>query len=69
MSAERLRASYGVMVNYLYDPALVERNHELFVNEGTVVVGKPLQKELRRIDAAVQAAEPQRIGATGTDRA
>ncbi len=68
LSTERLRASYGVMVNYLYDPALVERNHELFVNEGSVVVGKPLQKELKRIDAALQAAEPQQVAATGTDR-
>ena len=44
------------MVNYLYDPDSVERNHERFVNEGVVAVSKPLQKELRRIDAAWNAA-------------
>lgn len=25
------------MVNYLYDPATIEANHEAFVKEGTVV--------------------------------
>ncbi|HEY5720392.1 MAG TPA: malonyl-CoA decarboxylase family protein [Gammaproteobacteria bacterium] len=56
LSSERLRGSFGVMVNYLYDPDSVERNHERFVNEGVVAVSKPLQKELRRIDAAWNAA-------------
>ena len=69
LSEERLQASYGVMVNYLYDPNLVERNHEQFINEGTVAVGKGLQKELKRIDAAMPTAESQQMGATGTDRA
>ncbi|MDX1594619.1 MAG: malonyl-CoA decarboxylase family protein, partial [Gammaproteobacteria bacterium] len=63
---ERLSASYGVMVNYLYDPAEVERNHERFVNDGTVTVGKALQKELKRVDAALLAAESPRARAAGT---
>ena len=31
-----LRESYGIMVNYLYDPALIEANHEGFAREGRV---------------------------------
>jgi len=63
LSSERQRGSYGVMVNYLYDPDLVERQHEQFVNDGTVTVAKPLQKELRRVDAAWQADAPTATGA------
>ncbi len=69
LSAERLRASYGVMVNYLYDPALVESHHEQFITEGAVAVGKGLQRELKRIDAALQAAEMPVPVVTGTERA
>ena len=28
--------SFGVMVNYLYDPDAIEANHEAFVHSGTV---------------------------------
>jgi malonyl-CoA decarboxylase len=31
-----LRESYGVMVNYLYDPDAIEANHEAFVHSGAV---------------------------------
>jgi malonyl-CoA decarboxylase len=29
--------SYGIMVNYLYDPKTIEANHEAFAQDGTVV--------------------------------
>jgi malonyl-CoA decarboxylase len=32
-----LRESYGIMVNYLYDPKAIEANHEAFVKTGHVV--------------------------------
>jgi malonyl-CoA decarboxylase len=32
-----MRESFGVMVNYLYDPDAIEANHEAFVRTGTVV--------------------------------
>ena len=35
-AARGLRESYGIMVNYLYDPEQIETNHEAFVR-GTVV--------------------------------
>ena len=31
-----LRQSFGIMVNYLYDPRTIEANHETFVNTGQV---------------------------------
>ncbi len=36
-SAERgMAESYGIMVNYLYDLATIEANHEAFVRDGTI---------------------------------
>ncbi|MFZ4410482.1 MAG: malonyl-CoA decarboxylase [Paracraurococcus sp.] len=37
VSARGMRESYGVMVNYLYDPDAIEANHEAFVHSGQVV--------------------------------
>jgi malonyl-CoA decarboxylase len=31
-----IKESYGIMVNYLYDPDTIEANHEAFVHHGTV---------------------------------
>jgi malonyl-CoA decarboxylase len=36
--------SYGVMVNYLYDLNEIERNHEAFANQGTVVASSAVKK-------------------------
>ena len=36
VSPRGLRESYGIMVNYLYDPGSIEANHEAFVNTGHV---------------------------------
>ena len=36
-SSRGMRESFGVMVNYLYDPGSIEANHEAFVNTGRVV--------------------------------
>jgi malonyl-CoA decarboxylase len=35
-SARGVRESFGLMVNYLYDPEAIEANHEAFVRHGTV---------------------------------
>jgi malonyl-CoA decarboxylase len=35
--ARGLQESYGVMANYLYDPATIVGNHEAFARDGTVV--------------------------------
>jgi malonyl-CoA decarboxylase len=36
VSVRGLRESYGLMVNYLYDPDTIEANHEAFATAGTV---------------------------------
>ncbi|MBI3453296.1 MAG: malonyl-CoA decarboxylase [Rhodospirillales bacterium] len=46
VSAKGLHQSYGLMVNYLYDPADIEANHEAFVREGRVAVS-PAAARLR----------------------
>lgn len=48
-SAERLKSSFGTMVNYRYEPNEVERNHERFVTTGEVALAKPLMKEQKRL--------------------
>jgi malonyl-CoA decarboxylase len=36
VSERGMRESYGIMVNYVYDPGAIEANHEAFVNTGFV---------------------------------
>ncbi len=37
LSEKGLAESHGIMVNYLYDPARIERNHEAYVASGEVI--------------------------------
>ncbi len=53
-SPGRIADSFGVMVNYLYDPAQVEANHEGFVAEGTVALSRGLQREARRVEESAR---------------
>ena len=46
LSEKGLAESYGVMVNYLYDLAEIERNHEAFANQGVVVASSAVKKLL-----------------------
>jgi len=54
-SAERRKASFGVMVNYLYDPAEVEVNHERFAEQGEVVLSRELSRLYRPLALAAEA--------------
>jgi malonyl-CoA decarboxylase len=36
VSPRGLQESYGVMVNYLYDPDTIEKNHEAYATGGVV---------------------------------
>ena len=36
------------MINYLYEPAEIEAQHEAFVRDGTVATGAPLAAILKR---------------------
>ncbi|MEO1793066.1 MAG: malonyl-CoA decarboxylase [Pseudomonadota bacterium] len=55
LSVKGLRESHGVMVNYLYEPREIERNHEQFVNDGTVAASKGV-RALVKGQAAADAA-------------
>lgn len=50
-SVLRMGQSFGVMVNYRYEPSEVERNHEKFVNEGVVPMSRALAREARRLES------------------
>ncbi|MEJ2509262.1 MAG: malonyl-CoA decarboxylase [Gammaproteobacteria bacterium] len=48
-SRDRLTASFGVMVNYLYEPEEVEANHERFTATGEVAMSKALVRQYRQL--------------------
>lgn len=50
MSAVRIKESFGVMVNYRYEPDDVVDNHEAFVGKGRVAVSAPLKRALQKIE-------------------
>ena len=46
LSRKGVGESYGLMVNYLYDLAEIERNHEAYANERAVVASSAVKKAL-----------------------
>lgn len=46
-SPKGLQQAHGLMVNYLYDPDDIERNHELFAESRTVVASSQVKRLLR----------------------
>jgi len=60
VSPRGLLESHGLMVNYLYDPARIERNHELF-SLGRNVASPAVRMLLARRDRTAKAASPARI--------
>ncbi|GAB1380800.1 hypothetical protein MASR1M49_36460 [Pararhodobacter aggregans] len=46
LSENGLRQSHGLMVNYLYAPNEIERNHEGFAEAGTIAASDALRKAL-----------------------
>ena len=55
LSAKGLAESYGVMVNYHYDLAEIERNHEAYANQGAVVSSSAVKKLLPSAKARAPA--------------
>ena len=52
-----LAASAGIMVNYLYDTAAIEANHEAYANERTVVAAAGIRKLARAVPASGPALQ------------
>jgi malonyl-CoA decarboxylase len=57
-SEKGLREAHGLMVNYRYDLKEIERNHEAYANDGTVVASRAVRALLRSQRKAGQPAEP-----------
>jgi malonyl-CoA decarboxylase len=72
-SEKGLRAAHGVMVNYRYDLKEIERNHEAYVNEGTVAVSRAVKGLLRPTAkgkaVAVDEPAPVRLAIASRGRA
>ncbi len=51
-SKRGLQESFGLMVNYLYDPAMIEANHEAFSRDGTIVISPEVKALLAGGSAA-----------------
>lgn len=47
-SAKGLKQSFGMMVNYLYDPDAIEANVESYVSEGSIAVSSVVRRLLKR---------------------
>ncbi|MEO0800443.1 MAG: malonyl-CoA decarboxylase [Pseudomonadota bacterium] len=62
-SPRGLTEAHGLMVNYLYDPAQIERNHEAFANEGTVAVSRPVRAHLKALATQPSARAPAKVPA------
>jgi len=66
-SPRGMSGAFGIMVNYRYVLADVEKNHEAFVGEGKVVAAPAVQKLARQAEVAERAersdtpAEPPRL--------
>lgn len=48
-SEKGLAQSYGLMVNYRYEPEMIKRNHEVFLDEGRVVLGSRVMKQAKAL--------------------
>jgi malonyl-CoA decarboxylase len=55
-SPKGLAESYGLMVNYLYDPKLIERLHEAYANKGEIATSSSVRRLLRGAPESRQAA-------------
>lgn len=47
VSAKGLSESAGLMVNCLYDPKAIERNHEAYVKGGTIAASAEIKRLVR----------------------
>ncbi|MFN4140379.1 malonyl-CoA decarboxylase [Aestuariivirga sp.] len=73
VSEKGLRQSHGVMVNYLYDPAAIERNHEAYAHSGDVTASAQVRRMLAleepgSLSRGLQALLPPRGSKAGAKK-
>jgi malonyl-CoA decarboxylase len=57
-----IKESFGLMVNYLYDPEAIEANHEIFARDGTVVRSPSIDALLSSSATPPGAGRPRLLG-------
>ena len=57
-----IKESFGLMVNYLYDPEAIEANHEIFARDGTVVRSPSIDALLGPPATPPGAGRPRLLG-------
>jgi len=58
-SSRGLAESLGIMVNYVYEPADIEENHEAYYREGRLAVSSAVRKLLRKGGNGAASEEPR----------
>ena len=61
LSQRGLTQAHGLMVNYLYELAAIERNHEAFAHDGTVAAARSIRNQLKskaRVRESINQAQP-----------
>ena len=56
-SARGMRQSLGIMVNYMYEPAEIEDNHEAYFCDGKVATSAGVRRLLRRVAGAADTGK------------
>jgi malonyl-CoA decarboxylase len=46
-SEKGLQQAYGLMVNYLYEPARIEQRSDQYTDEGTIALSSTIRKRLK----------------------
>jgi len=59
LSEPALSRAHGLMVNYLYDLNDIEKNHELFTNDGQVIASSAVNRLARQLKEPKAAKEPE----------
>jgi len=58
-SSRGIAESLGIMVNYVYEPADIEENHEAYYREGRLAVSSAVRKLLRKGGNGAASEEPR----------
>ncbi|HET6388033.1 malonyl-CoA decarboxylase [Hyphomicrobium sp.] len=65
-SEKGLREAHGLMVNYRYDLTEIERNHEAYADDGTVVASRSVRAHLKPAPKPKGLAVPDLLALPGT---
>jgi len=64
-SGKGMRNAAGIMVNYLYDPDVMDANVEAYRKDGKVALSSELRSMAKQLKAESKPPEPEKAAATG----